>query len=422
MKTQNKNNETKTAAEITDAAEKNAARLFKYIDGVALANQRRVLNAFRELKISPRHFAPTSGYGYDDAGRGALSALFARVFGAEAALVSPLITSGTHALALTLFGILRPGDTLLCLGKPYDTLNGVINGRGNGSLADFGINYREARLKNDGGIDAVAALAALTPSVKIVFIQRSRGYNPTRRALSTDEIGAFAAAVRQKSPDVCVAVDNCYGEFTDIIEPTAVGADVCVGSLIKNPGGGDAPTGAYAVGKKRYIDLVAARLTAPGIGAEAGSYAGGYGAFFKGLFAAPHVTAQALKSSVLFAFVMNGLGCAVSPAPRAVPRDVIRAVLLGNETDLIAFCRDIQAASPVDSHVTPYPWDMPGYGNQVIMAAGTFTQGASIELTCDAPLRPPYAAYLQGALTYEHARIAAEYCAAEYIKRKNTGA
>ncbi len=393
--------------DIIAAAEKRAARIFKEIDDIALFNQKKVLDAFKKCRIEARHFYQSTGYGYDDAGRAALNAVFAAAFGSESAVVSPLIASGTHAIYLALSGILRPGGTVLSItGKPYDTLSGAIKGAGNGSLHDFGIKFREVSLKA-GKIDFTAIGRAIkkTPGIKMIYIQRSCGYE-LRQALSTDDIRAAVNFIRPLLPDACIAVDNCYGEFTGREEPAECGADIMMGSLIKNPGGGIAPCGGYAAGKAEYIRLIENRLTVPGMGGEIGSYAAGYRAFFQGLFMAPHTTAQALKGSVLAGLCMEIMGFTTSPDVKKIPRDIIRAVKFGNKKDLVEFCEKIQAASPVDSFVTPVPWAMPGYDDQVIMAAGAFVQGASIELSCDAPIREPYVAYLQGGLTYEHVKIA----------------
>ncbi len=383
---------------------------FERIEAVERFNTQKVLSAFNKYEISQRHFAPTTGYGYGDVGRDALDLVFAEAFGCEAALVRPQIASGTHALALCLQGLLRPGDTLLCgAGKPYDTLEeviGISGGKGNGSLRDFGIGYREAPLA-DGRLDLAALESAMDGSVKLVLLQRSRGYD-WRPSLTLKEIAEAAALVHRVNPTALVMVDNCYGEFTDTKEPTEVGSDLIAGSLIKNPGGGLAPSGGYVAGKREVVDRVAYRLTCPGIGAEVGSYAAGYQPFFQGLFMAPSTVAQAVKTAILAARVFSELGYDVHPAYDAPRSDIIQAIRFGVPDALIAFCQAIQKASPVDSQAVPEPWDMPGYQDPVIMAAGTFVAGASIELSADAPIRPPYIGYLQGALTYAHGRIAVE--------------
>jgi len=395
-----------------DRCERDCQPAFERIEAIERGNARKVLAAFQKYEISQRHFAPTTGYGYGDAGRDALDRVFAEVFKAEAALVRPQIASGTHALALCLHGILRPGDVLVCgAGKPYDTLESVIGisgakGEGEGSLSDFGIGYREVELAG-GRIDLGALAGALDGSVRLVLIQRSRGYD-WRPSLVLDEIGEAAALVHRAAPGALVMVDNCYGEFTDAKEPTEVGADLIAGSLIKNPGGGLAPTGGYVAGRREAVEKVAYRLTCPGIGAEVGSYAAGYQPFFQGLFLAPSVVTQAVKTAVLAARAFERLGYAVHPAFDAPRSDIIQAIRFGAPEPLIAFCRAIQRSSPIDSQAVPEPWDMPGYQDKVIMAAGTFVAGASIELSADAPIRPPYIGYLQGALTYAHGRIAVE--------------
>ena len=367
--------------------------------------------------MAARHFAPTTGYGYDDIGRDTLSKLFAAVMETEDALVRPQIASGTHALALCLYGVLRPGDEMLAAaGKPYDTLEEVIGlagEAGNGSLRDFGIGYREVSLRADGGIDIDGVLSQLAPSVKLVLIQRSRGYD-WRPSLSVGQIDAAIEAIHSARPDVCVMVDDCYGEFTDVREPRA---DLLAGSLIKNPGGGLAPTGGYIAGKRAFVEKVACRLTSPGIGAEVGSYAGSYQPFYQGLFLAPHTVAQAVKSAILAARAFELLGFAVNPAWDAPRNDVIEAIRFDDADKLIAFCQAIQMCSPVDAEAVPEPWDMPGYQDPVIMAAGTFVSGASIELSADAPIRAPYIGYLQGALTYAHGRLGVEGAIARLLQK-----
>jgi len=395
-------------ARMVDEAEREAAARFAEIDRICQFNQYRVLSAFRSERIALRHFSPTTGYGYDDCGRDALDRVFARCMGAEDALVRPQIVSGTHALALMLFGVLRPGDELLSItGKPYDTLETTIgiSGDSPSSLKALGVSYAQVELGEDGGIDAEAAIRAITDKTRVVHIQRSRGY-AWRRALTVEEIGRAIAAIKAAKPSVIVTVDNCYGEFTATEEPTAAGADLMAGSLIKNPGGGIAPTGGYIAGRKDLVELVAERLTVPGIGREVGSYAASYAPFYQGLFLAPHVVAGTLKGAVLAARVFEKLGFDVLPKWDENREDIIQAVRFFRPEPLIAFCRSIQKASPVDSFVIPEPWDMPGYQCQVIMAAGAFVQGSSIELSADAPIAPPYTAYMQGGLTYEHVKLA----------------
>ena len=386
-------------------AEQDLKETFSYIENIALYNQNKVLEAFRKNQIALRHFAPTTGYGYDDTGRDTLCRLFADVFCAESAIVSPLIANGTHAISTALFGILRPGDTLYSVtGNPYDTLLDVVSGFGIGSLKEFGIKFDKTELKENGEIDLEQVkdkVTKLKPAA--VFIQRSRGYN-WRKALSVLEIKNVVCAVK-KIGDIPVIVDNCYGEFTDEIEPTNAGADIIVGSLIKNPGGGLAPTGGYIAGKKELIEKIAFRLTAPGIGMEVGSYAYGYQYFYQGLFMAPHTVEQALKASALFSRVFSALNYDTLPQAGERQNDIITSIKFNTKEELIKFCQTVQTYSPIDSHVLPEPWDMPGYKHQVIMAAGAFIQGASIEMSADAPIKEPYIAYFQGALTYEHAKI-----------------
>ncbi len=390
---------------LIERAEADCAAAFRRMDEIEIYNTRKIISAFQKHRVSGRHFAPTTGYGYDDIGRDTLGELIADALGAEFALARPQIASGTHALALCLYGILRPGDCMLSgAGKPYDTMEeviGIAGEAGNGSLKDFGVSYREVPLK-DGRMDVEAILEALTPDVKLVLLQRSRGYD-WRPSLSVQELNAAIDAIHQKQPDTCVMVDNCYGEFTNCEEPRA---DLMAGSLIKNPGGGIAPTGGYIAGKKKYVDLVAYRLTSPGIGAEVGSYAGSYQPFYQGLFQAPHTVAQAVKSAILASRVFELLGFDVNPAYDDPRNDIIEAIRFGDAQKLIRFIQAIQFCSPVDAEAVPEPWDMPGYQDPVIMAAGTFVSGASVELSADAPVRDPYIAYLQGALTYAHGRIA----------------
>ncbi len=385
-------------------AEADCAEAFRRIDQVEYANTRRVIEAFQRHRVSARHFAPTTGYGYDDIGRDTLGEILAEVLGAECALARPQIASGTHALALCLYGVLRPGDVLLSgAGKPYDTMEeviGIAGTAGNGSLADFGVKYRQVELQN-GKIDIPAIMDALTPDVKLVLLQRSRGYD-WRPSLSVAELNEAIDAIHAKQPETCVMVDNCYGEFTNAEEPHA---DLMAGSMIKNPGGGIAPTGGYIAGRRKFVDLVSYRLTSPGIGAEVGSYAGSYQPFYQGLFQAPHTVAQAVKSAILASRAFELLGFEVNPRYDAPRNDIIEAIRFGDADKLIRFIQAIQMCSPVDAEAIPEPWAMPGYQDQVIMAAGTFVAGASVELSADAPIRAPYIAYLQGALTYAHGRL-----------------
>lgn len=383
---------------------------FAVLDETALFNQEKVLNAFRKNAVQARHFIGTTGYGYDDTGRDTLCAVFADALGAESAVVSPSITAGTQALALMLFGVLRPGDLLLSVsGKPYDTLTDVISGENCGSLKEFGVDFEQIALKFEGlkpVFDFEAIEKALKRRfVKAVFVGRSRGYE-WRSAVSVGQIGEMIAFVKKISPDTLVLVDNCYGEFVEKAEPTAVGADLIAGSLIKNIGGGIAPTGGYIAGRKELTELVGKRLTAPSLGMEVGSYEGGYTRFYQGLFLAPQVTKNALKGAFLFAKAYEKVGFDTLPRANMPAYDIVTSIKMNSAKQLTDFCEVIQSVSPVDSNVVPVPWAMPGYQHDVIMAAGAFVQGASIELSADAPIKEPYIVYVQGALTFEHAVIA----------------
>lgn len=393
-----------------DDCEQRCSEEYKKIDETALFNQKKVLDAFRECKIGLQHFNGSTGYGYGDSGREKLNEIYSKVFNSQKALVSPLISSGTHAISLCLYGILRPGDIMLSIsGNPYDTLHEIILEKGNGSLTDFGIKYHQIELK-DGNFDFESIKDYLSQNkVKMVFIQRSRGYS-WLRARSIEQIKEVCGLVKSISPESIIMVDNCYGEFVDKIEPTEAGADIFAGSLIKNPGGGLAPTGGYICGRTDLVDLVAGRLTTPNLKDEVGSYSAGYRLFFQGLFMAPHTVAQTLKGSLLIREAFSSLGYKVLPSPKEHNNDVITSIEFENEEQLVEFHRAIQYCSPVDSYVTLYPWDMPGYNEQVIMAAGTFVQGASIELSSDSPIKKPYIAYIQGGLTYEHVKLAVMMC------------
>lgn len=380
---------------------------FRRIDEIAYKNQSKVLKAFADKRVAVRHFAGTSGYGYGDDGRDTLGALYAQAFGAEEGIVSPHLLSGTHALSVALFGLLMPGDTLLCVsGMPYDTIRPVISGDGIGSLKDYGVRFRCVELV-DGMFDFESIERALNEddSVKVVYIQRSRGYE-LRDALSCEQIGKLCSFVRECGFDGCIFTDNCYGEFVEDVEPTDCGADVIAGSLIKNAGGGIAPTGGYICGGQKYIDMIGRRLTAPSIGLEVGSFEAGYRYFYQGLFMAPHTVAQALKCSLLIGVAMTDLGYKNYPSTDMIPHDITRCIQFDDADAMVNFIREVQYASPVDSYVTCEPWDMPGYDDDIIMAAGTFVSGASIELSADGPVKPPYIAYFQGGLTYEHGKYA----------------
>lgn len=392
---------------IINEQEKKLAKSFEYLDEIALFNQEKVLNSFQKNRVALRHFSGSSGYGYGDEGKEVLCKVFADIFGAEEAICSPLIVSGTHALSLSLYGVLRPNDKVLFItGKPYDTLMDVLYGKGTGSLEDFGVSYDFISLKNDKiDYDLIKEYFDKNAFPKMVYLQRSRGYE-WRSALNINEIEKVCKFLRDLGFKGCIMVDNCYGEFLDKKEPTEVGVDLVAGSMIKNPGAGICPTGGYVAGKKKFIDLVYNRLTAPSIGSEVGSYLSGYQLFFQGLFMAPHVTIQAVKGAMLFSAVINSLGYKTLPIPYEIPSDIITSIEFGDKEKLISFIQTIQSSSPVDSFVLALPWAMPGYSDEVIMAAGCFVQGASIELSADAPIKPPYIAYMQGGITYEHCKIA----------------
>lgn len=396
---------------LTAEAERELRPQFDEFDRIAYVNTARVLEAFSAHRVSEAMFAPSTGYGYGDIGRDALDAIYADVFGAEAAFVRHNIVNGTQAIAIGLFGLLRPGDVMLSVtGKPYDTLNEVIGAdikNGDGSLADFGIKYDDVDLLPGGGIDYAGIekkIAEYGDSIKVIFIQRSKGYM-NRPTLAASEIGEIIKFVKARCR-AYVAVDNCYGEFCDEAEPTAYVADLIMGSLIKNPGGGMAECGGYIAGTKRAVELASYRQTTVGIGTECGATIGQNRNMFKGFFYAPHTVAQAKKTAALAAYIFDKLGYPVEPAWSDERHDIIQTVRLGTPEGLCAFCRGIQSGSPVDAYVTPEPWDMPGYADKVIMAAGTFVSGASIELSADGPLRPPYTAFFQGGLTYESGKYA----------------
>ena len=385
---------------------KESEPLFAHIEDVAEANTLKVLDAMRECRVSDAHFNTTTGYAYDDIGRGKLEELYAKIFGAERALVRTQFVSGTHALATVLLGILRPGDELVSLtGKPYDTMQTVIgyDNPSPGSLKEFGVLYNELPMVA-GKVDMAHIKDVITDKTKMVEIQRSRGYS-MRSPLSIEDIRAITTEVHRIKPDCICFVDNCYGEFVDYEEPTQAGADIMAGSLIKNPGGGIAPTGGYIVGRDDLVELASYRLTAPGMGDELGASLSNNRLLFQGLFLAPHVVSQAIKGAIFAAGMFAKLGYKTLPLPTEVRGDIIQAIELGSADKLIAFCGGIQKYSPVDSFAAPEPWDMPGYADKIIMAAGTFVQGASIEFSADGPLRAPYNVYLQGGLTFEHAII-----------------
>lgn len=394
-------------SKIVEQVETKIQDVCKRVDEIAEWNQFRVLDAFRKYQVSDYHFTPSTGYGYDDVGRNALENVYAEVFGAEAALVRPQIMSGTHAIALALFGVLRPGDELLYVtGPPYDTLHEVIGlrGKGNGSLKDFGITYRDVPM-TDAGIDYEKIEESIHEKTKVIGIQRSRGY-AKRPALTIDDIREITAFVKAIKEDTIVFVDNCYGEFVEEKEPCHVGVDLMAGSLIKNPGGGIVKTGGYIVGRKDLVDLCAQRFSAPGVGAEIGATLFSLLDMYQGFFLAPHVVSQALKGAIFTSAIMERVGFEPFPKWNEKRGDLVQSVQFRHADEMIAFCQAIQSASPINAHVTPYPSEMPGYDEEIIMAAGTFIQGSSIELSADGPIRPPYIAYVQGGLTYSHVKIA----------------
>lgn len=393
---------------LVNQVETQISEVHKQIDERIETNQYRVLTSYQNNRVSDSHFIPSTGYGYDDIGRDTLEKIYAEVFGGEAGLVRPQIISGTHAISIALFGILRPGDELLYItGKPYDTLEEIVGIRGNGvgSLKEFGISYQSVDLADSGEINFEAVASAIKPNTKMIGIQRSKGY-ATRPSFTISEMKEMIQFVKELKPDVVVFVDNCYGEFVEDLEPCHIGADLMAGSLIKNPGGGIAKTGGYIVGKKEYVEACSYRMTSPGIGAEAGASLYSLQEMYQGFFLAPHVVGQALKGAVFTAAMLEKLGMNTHPKWNATRTDLIQSVQFDDRDKMVAFCQAIQYASPINSHVTPYPSYMPGYDDDVIMAAGTFIQGASIELTADGPTRPPYVAYVQGGLTYSHVKIA----------------
>ncbi len=408
------------ARELVWSAERYCADIFHRIDAVEMANQQRVLEAFWKERVSTRHFSPTTGYGYDDIGRDTLDRVFAQALMAQKALVRPQFVNGTHAIFTALAGIVEPGDTILSItGDPYDTLLEAIGVRGDApnSLKRMGVLFQSVPLLEKGAIDQMSIQQKLSDtSIRVIYAQRSRGY-AWREAITMEQMKETFDLIRIWFPDAIILVDNCYGEFVEATEPTTQGADIIAGSLIKNPGGGLAPTGGYIAGREDLIDRIAQRMTVPGMGAEVGSYAGDYRLFYQGLFLAPHVTAQCVKSAVLFARVFEQLNLLTMPLFDAVRSDIIQAMQFPDADSLVAFCRSIQKAAPVDSFVSPEPWDMPGYEDQVVMAAGAFVQGATTELSADGPIRAPYTAYLQGALTYAHARIACMLACDELIRQ-----
>lgn len=404
---------------LSDKAEALCRPAFEKIEENQRYNQQKMLAAFNRARVSERHLFGSTGYGYDDAGRDVLDQVYAYALGAEDALVRWNFVSGTHTLTVALFGLLRPGDKMLCVtGTPYDTIQGVIGLPGRekpGCMKEYGIGYEQLELLPDGRPDYAAMEEQISPAYRMVYIQRSRGYS-LRPSLSVAEIGRIAEIAKRKAPDCIVMVDNCYGEFVEKTEPVSVGADIMAGSLIKNPGGGMAPTGGYIAGRHDLIELCAYRLTTPGTGREIGCTLGHSRELFMGAFHAPHVTGEALKTAAFASALFSLLGFSVTPAPEEKRADIIQVVRLETPENLIAFCRGVQKGAPVDSFVAPEPSDMPGYDSQVIMAAGAFTLGSSIELSADAPLREPYAAWMQGGLNYHSGQLGMLLAAQEMLE------
>jgi cystathionine beta-lyase family protein involved in aluminum resistance len=398
-------------------AEEQAESQMRFIDRIAERNQEKVIRAFQKFRVSDYHFADSTGYGYNDRGREVLDLVYAEVFGAEAAIVRPHLASGTHTIAVALFGCLRPGDELLFVtGSPYDTLHKVIGkpGDGIGSLSDWGITCKIVPLRPDGSVNWEGVASAVTGRTRVFAIQRSRGYD-WRPSFPVEQIGEMVKRIKEISPEGIVFVDNCYGEFTEEMEPTQVGADLIAGSLIKNPGGGLAPSGGYIAGRADLVNLAAYRLTAPGIGGEVGAMLGTARSLYQGLFLAPHLVGQAVKGSIFASAVFERLGFETHPRWNDPRTDLIQAIRFSAAEPLIAFVQAIQKAAAIDAHVVPEPWDMPGYEHPVIMAAGTFIQGGSLELSADAPIREPYIAYMQGGLTYAHVKLAVRQACADLM-------
>lgn len=399
----------KKIVELVNDSEEELQDVFKKIDKNAENYQYKVIKAMQDVGLAERHFLPATGYGYNDAGREAIEEIFANIFNAEKAIVRPHINSGTHAIGSALYGILRPGDELLAIsGAPYDTIQTFIDKdnklEGQGTLNDFGVVYKQVDFKEDGSFDVEKILDNLNDKTKIVYIQRSTGYS-WRKPLDLKEVEAVIKKVKEKKPDVIVFLDNCYGEFINPIEPIDIGVDILAGSLIKNIGGGLAPTGGYVVGREDLIDLAVNRVSVPGLGGETGATMGWAKPVLQGLFFAPTVTASAVKNAILTAQVFKKLGFEVNPQPEDERNDIIQSIKLGDPEAIKIFCRAVQEAAPIDSYVTPEPWDMPGYSDDIIMAAGAFIQGSSIELSADAPIREPYIVYYQGGLTFQHGKL-----------------
>jgi cystathionine beta-lyase family protein involved in aluminum resistance len=410
----------KSLQKIVEEVEQQIKDIHQEIDKRIDYNQFRVLSSYQNHKVSDSHFIPTTGYGYDDMGRETLEKIYAEVFGGEAGLVRPQIISGTHAISIALFGVLRPGDELLYItGKPYDTLEEIvgIRGSGVGSLKEFGISYQSVSLTNEGKVDYLEVQKQIKPNTKMIGIQRSKGY-ATRPSFTIQEIKEMISFIKEIKPDTVVFVDNCYGEFVEELEPCHVGADLIAGSLIKNPGGGLVKTGGYIVGTAKWVKACSYRMTSPGIGAEAGASLYSLQEMYQGFFLAPHIVGQALKGAVFTAAMLEKIGLHSEPKWNTKRTDLIQSVQFNNRDMMVAFCQAIQFSSPINSHVTPYPSYMPGYEDDVIMAAGTFIQGASIELTADGPTRPPFVAYVQGGLTYSHVKMAICIALDQLIEKK----
>jgi cystathionine beta-lyase family protein involved in aluminum resistance len=392
---------------LVNEAENEVSGIFDELDDIMTYNQYKVLDAFQKNRISDRHFAWNTGYGYDDSGRDAIERVWSDIFSTESSLVRPIIVNGTHALSLILMGLLMPGDELIyCTGKPYDTLEEVIGtrGEGKGSLREYGVTFKQVELTPEGNIDLEALKNAISDKTKMVTVQRATGYG-WRKAITIDQIKEWAEFVHEINPDIIRMVDNCYGEFLHTYEPTQVGADIIAGSLIKNPGGGLALTGGYVTGRADLIERISYRMTCPGIGGECGLTFGQTRTMLQGLFLAPRTVNGAVKGAILCGRVFEKLGYDVCPKPEDERSDIIEAIRLGSPEAVVAFCKGIQAAAPIDSYVSPEPWDMPGYEDSVVMAAGAFVQGSSIELSADAPIREPYNVYFQGGITYEHSKF-----------------
>ena len=392
---------------LVNEGEQEVSGIFDELDDIMTYNQYKVLDAFQKNRISDRHFAWNTGYGYDDPGRDAIERVWSDIFGTESSLVRPIIVNGTHALSLILMGLLMPGDELIyCTGKPYDTLEEVIGtrGEGKGSLKEYGVTFKQVELTPEGNIDLEALKNAISDKTKMVTVQRATGYG-WRKAITIDQIKEWAEFVHEINPDIIRMVDNCYGEFLHTYEPTQVGADIIAGSLIKNPGGGLALTGGYVTGRADLVERISYRMTCPGIGGECGLTFGQTRTMLQGLFLAPRTVNGAVKGAILCGKVFEKLGYDVCPKPEDERSDIIEAIRLGSPEAVVAFCKGIQAAAPIDSYVSPEPWDMPGYEDPVVMAAGAFVQGSSIELSADAPIREPYNVYFQGGITYEHSKF-----------------